>query len=59
MQNQQAEAKAILAVMEPRRSESVKQARLKAAKPATNERSPTTQPPPSGPSKSKTTTTRS
>ena len=57
MQDQLAKARAILAVMEPRRSESVKQALVKAARPATHERSPTTQPPTSGSSKSKPTTT--
>lgn len=57
MQDQLAKVRAILAVMEPRRSESVKQALVKAAKSATHEQSPTTQPPTSDPSKPKPTTT--
>lgn len=57
MRDHQAIAKEILAVIEPRRSESVKQALVKAAKPPTNERSATTQQPTSGRSKSKHTTT--
>jgi len=53
MQDQQAEAEAILAVIEPRRSESVKQALVKAAKPSTNKRSEIAKQPASGGSKSK------
>jgi hypothetical protein len=55
MQDQQAEAKAILAVIEPRRSESVKRALVKDAKPSTKERPWTTKLPTSGRSKSKPT----
>ena len=58
MQDQQAEAKAILSVIEPRRSESVKQALVKAAKPATKERSKLPKQPTSGRPKS-THTSRS
>ena len=39
MQDKQAKANAILKVIEPRRSESVKQALVKGAEPSTNKRS--------------------
>lgn len=55
MHDQQAEANAVLAVIEPRRSESVKQVLVKAAKPSASERVKTTKQPSSGRSKSKHT----